>query len=371
MREPDSDPSTDASRSSWSMRLRNFLASAFVVAAASVVYALLPFNQAQIERKFGSPEFFVFSGRQFLFAAALAYITALAGFYLFVPTEQASSKSLRCLQLLLTWLRAPTAIWRQGLDAEGGLALRVTLLKFFFAPLMGMSLMIFCTSAWTNGAAIAGSIKVSGSIGDLVQLFNRFGFWFLIQAILFVDTLIFTAGYLLETRRLGNQIRSVDPSLLGWAATMICYPPFNQITLAILGSHISEFPHFEPPWLHLLLNLLLLALMAMYMASSVALGLKASNLTHRGIVCRGPYRLVRHPAYACKNMAWWIAAVPLVTQAFGHSAQQGIQAMASVAGWSLIYVLRALTEEDHLRGVDGSYARYCQKVPYRFIPGLI
>jgi protein-S-isoprenylcysteine O-methyltransferase Ste14 len=41
-----------------------------------------------------------------------------------------------------------------------------------------------------------------------------------------------------------------------------------------------------------------------------------------------------------------------------------------VLGWTLIYVLRALTEEDHLRSVDGEYAAYAAKVRYRFIPGV-
>ena len=38
--------------------------------------------------------------------------------------------------------------------------------------------------------------------------------------------------------------------------------------------------------------------------------------------------------------------------------------------WTMLYVLRALTEEDHLRKVDGDYAAYAASVRYRFIPGL-
>ena len=33
-------------------------------------------------------------------------------------------------------------------------------------------------------------------------------------------------------------------------------------------------------------------------------------------------------------------------------------------------LLRALTEEDHLRRVDGEYAASAAKVRYRFIPGV-
>ena len=49
----------------------------------------------------------------------------------------------------------------------------------------------------------------------------------------------------------------------------------------------------------------------------------------------------------------------------------GAQALASVVGWTLLYALRALTEEEHLRSVDGEYAAYAARVRYRFIPGLL
>ncbi len=242
-----------------------------------------------------------------------------------------------------------------------------TLLKCFFAPLMLLLLMRLCMGALENGLAIA---DVGLAYGPAV-VFNRYGFWFLFQVILFLDVSFFTVGYLVESPRLGNQIRSVDPTLVGWAAALLCYPPFNSFTAMVIGSQSSEFPQFDNPTLHVLLNVLNLVLMAGFASASVALGLKASNLTHRGIVARGPYALVRHPAYTCKNMAWWIGAIPTVSLAFHQSTLIGLQAIGSVVGVTLLYVLRALTEEDHLRSVDGDYASYAARVRYRFIPGLI
>jgi protein-S-isoprenylcysteine O-methyltransferase Ste14 len=61
----------------------------------------------------------------------------------------------------------------------------------------------------------------------------------------------------------------------------------------------------------------------------------------------------------------------LVSAAFAHSWINGVQAVASVAGWSLLYVLRALTEEDHLRAVDAEYGAYAARVRYRFVPGVV
>jgi protein-S-isoprenylcysteine O-methyltransferase Ste14 len=282
--------------------------------------------------------------------------------------EPQLGKSLRSFLWLARLARAPRATLMTPPPAADRVALLATALKAFFGPLMAMSLMNFCMAALHNGAAL---LAASGADLGLRGLFDRFGFWFAMQVILFVDVAIFTVGYLVETPRLRNEIRSVDPTLLGWTAALLCYPPFNQVTASILGAQHSDFPQFSNPVAHLVLNSLLLALMAVYAAASVALGLKASNLTHRGIVGRGPYAIVRHPAYTCKNMAWWIGSAPLVAAAFERGPGAGLLALASVAGWTLLYVLRALTEEDHLLRVDGEYAAYAQRVRHRFVPGLV
>jgi hypothetical protein len=360
---PMSASSVLAGPSSLLARAKAFAASAAVVWTSCALYALAPYNQRLLSERHGGSSF-SFSGAQFLFAGALVY-GALLALYHALEADPGTSKSLRFWRVLRAFLRAPATAWRCGLAAADRLAVLTTLLKGFFGPMMTMYLMAHCTAAIGNGVAI------TGAWGEgFVNLFDRYGFWFAMQVILFIDVLVFTLGYLIELPRLDNRIRSVDPSLLGWAAALLCYPPFNSITGAILGSPVSDFPQFDDPTAHLVLNATLLSLMAAYAGASLALGFKASNLTHRGIVARGPYAWVRHPAYTCKNMAWWIAAAPLVSAAFARSAFEGVSALASMAGWSLLYVLRALTEEDHLRSVDGEYATYAAKVRFRFIPGV-
>jgi Isoprenylcysteine carboxyl methyltransferase (ICMT) family. len=248
------------------------------------------------------------------------------------------------------------------------LAILSALLKGFYGPLMVKSLMVFCMGAWGNGR---GLLHVGLGNASLLSIFDRFGYFFLMQAILFVDVFFFTVGYLVESPRLRNEIRSVDPTLLGWTAALMCYPPFNFLTAHVLGTQRSDFPQFDDPTVHMALNLLLLTLMGIYASASAALGLKASNLTHRGIVARGPYAIIRHPAYTCKNMAWWIGALPVIGAAFRTSLTAGLVSAASVVAWTSLYLLRALTEEDHLRKVDGEYAAYAAKVKYRFIPGVV
>ena len=112
------------------------------------------------------------------------------------------------------------------------------------------------------------------------------------------------------------------------------------------------------------MRLAVLALFAIYVSATVALGAKCSNLTNRGIVSRGPYAIVRHPAYIAKNLAWWVTVIPVlhITNP-AHAA--GI--VMSMGAWTLIYFLRAITEERHLLA-DPEYQEYAKKVKYRFIP---
>ena len=178
-------------------------------------------------------------------------------------------------------------------------------------------------------------------------------------------------GYLIEMPGLKNTIRSVDPTLMGWAVALACYPPFNGLTSKILGWEPAHFPQFENPAIHIAANLAVLLLMAGYTSTALALNFKASNLTHRGIISHGPYRFVRHPAYICKNISWWIASIPALSVVLETSLWSALLVFASGVGWTLIYLMRALTEEDHLRKVDSEYDAYCKKVRYRFIPGVI
>jgi protein-S-isoprenylcysteine O-methyltransferase Ste14 len=348
------------------MRLKNTAASVTVVFLACTIYVLSPFNREAMAGLYG-PAAVAVTGRDFMLAAMGTYACLLALYFLLQPNPRVS-KSLRFFRLLARGIRAPAASLRGGLAPDDRLALLSTLLKSFFGPMMLYFLMTACLAALGNGAAIIEAVLYGEGLG---ALFGQHGFWFTLQAILFVDVLLFTVGYLVESPRLGNEIRSVDPTAVGWAAALLCYPPFNVVTNKVLGGQAADFPQFDDPTLHIALNVTLLMLMAIYASASVALGLKASNLTHRGIVSRGPYRVVRHPAYVCKNMAWWIGSAPAVSVAFGLSLTAGLQAVASVIAWTMLYVLRALTEEDHLRKVDGEYATYAAKVRHRFIPGLI
>jgi protein-S-isoprenylcysteine O-methyltransferase Ste14 len=174
-----------------------------------------------------------------------------------------------------------------------------------------------------------------------------------------IDTGIFAFGYLIESRRLGSEIKSVDPTFLGWLVCLWCYPPFNSFSFRyfdypLLDIHMQTSAAFQAA-----MTALVTGLWGVFCVASINLGFKASNLTNRGIVKHGLYRYVRHPAYACKILAWVIQGVFL-----------GQYTLGILLAFTVVYVLRALTEEWHL-GRDSEYVAYKRQVPWRFIPRVL
>lgn len=181
----------------------------------------------------------------------------------------------------------------------------------------------------------------------------------LIQLCLLIDIAVFGVGYLVESRRLDSEIRSVDPHWLGWLVCLWCYPPFNSFTF--LPFDVWWFPiRIETTQsIKLFFNGIETLLWIIFAWASLALGFKASNLTVRGTVRRGPYRWVRHPAYTAKLGVWWIQGI-----IFGELS------VGILLAFTVIYGLRAWTEERHLLIADADYFAYSQKVRWRCIPYL-
>jgi protein-S-isoprenylcysteine O-methyltransferase Ste14 len=348
-------------------RWANFGATISLILITYLIYSLAPYYQTYVSEKLNVLTFH-FVNRDAVQLVYVAYSLLLLIFYLTEKNPQIS-KSVYCLRAIRRIATSPLEVYREGLPATERLSLLTILLKAFFAPLMVAWLIPHMVHMIDNGIYLATHMELLQK--DFLAVFNYRGYWFLLQVILSLDVFFFTIGYLIELPGLKNQIRSVDPTFLGWAVALACYPPFNGLTSKILSWEPIDFPQFEIPAVHIMVNFLLLGLMAIYSYASVALNFKASNLTHRGIISTGPYRFIRHPAYTCKNLAWWVGSIPSVIAGIQTSLWSTIIILSSVGGWTLIYTLRALTEEDHLRKIDEEYDRYCEKVKYRFIPGVL
>ncbi len=250
------------------------------------------------------------------------------------------------------------------------------LVKFFWAPLMVTFVYSEC-GAFHEG--LRGSLPVFGRAGLAAGL-SRLGSAFvggegepfldatyrmLYHGLFVVDCCLGLLGYLTSSRWLGTKSKSVEFTAFGWGVALACYPPFNSVTGTVLPYDVNPNP--KPYWIvstlgvHHALMAMTILLFTVYVWATVVFGLRFSNLTHRGVLNTGPYRYIRHPAYATKNLAWWAESLG----SFGSPWQ-----FAYLAGLNCIYLLRAFTEERHLMHYE-DYRRYARQVRWRFIPGVL
>jgi len=100
--------------------------------------------------------------------------------------------------------------------------------KFFFLPLMinffinnFNSLLQFKNSFIT--------IILSLGLGEFLEGYSFPWYPALLTLVFTIDTFVFAVGYTFESRSLQNTVRSVEPTLVGWAVALICYHPFNPL----------------------------------------------------------------------------------------------------------------------------------------------
>jgi protein-S-isoprenylcysteine O-methyltransferase Ste14 len=189
----------------------------------------------------------------------------------------------------------------------------------------------------------------------LVHLTN----W-LISLMFVIDVALATTGYMLTMKPLDAHIRSATPHAAGWAAALICYPPF---VLMGGGGPLDYHPGTAEwnywldgnPLLMTITAVLLVVLTGIYAWATMAFGIRFSNLTDRGILTHGPYALTKHPAYVSKNLFWWLSTLPFLVTT--HSYVDAIRDTVLLACVSGVYYWRARTEEWHLRA-DPAYVAY-------------
>lgn len=306
--------------------------------------------------------------RDVLQFVALAYMVLLLPYY--VVRSGRLSKASVALTYLSHCLRARR--WFRLADDEKQAFLSL-LLKFLFIPFCLNGVLSHFAVLNNQFIAIGNAFQPNSAV-DLFDFFNSNLHVFILNVIFIVDFAPFLIGYMIESKWLRNEIVTVESSVLGWFVCLLCYPPFNGVVGSFLAWRTADHV-VSSPWIgsgvQLALNCLLIVLFGVYAWASVAIGFKCSNLTNRGVVDSGPYRWIRHPAYALKNCAWWVAGIPVFLDLFHRSWVAGVWGVCSMAGWSCIYCLRAWTEELHMLRVDTGYRGYMQRVKYRFVPGLI
>lgn len=208
---------------------------------------------------------------------------------------------------------------------------------------------------------------VPGNFADMIHwkeseiLGNPVAFASFLIALLFtIDVAFATVGYMATCRPLDAHIRSATPWLGGWVSALICYPPF--VLMGPNGPiHYTQDTRDWAYWfagqeaLLWVWGGLLVLLTGLYAWATVAFGLRFSNLTNRGILTHGPYRLTRHPAYVSKNLFWWLSVLPFLVTT--DSATTALRNTLMLGVVSAIYYWRARTEEKHLLA-DPAYRAY-------------
>ena len=226
-----------------------------------------------------------------------------------------------------------------------------------------------------NGGYVLGWVQQAIATNSYTHhQFNNDFFNLSIALIFSVDVALAWVGYVTSSRWVDNQTASAEPTMLGWMVCVICYPPFQMF----LGLYYSapgerEVLQFQSQWLITFFTSLMVLSYIVYMSATLWFGVRFSNLTNRGIIRKGPFAIIRHPAYASKNFSWWIVMFPaIVYNAFNTVNGLQIAALQTVGLvlMTYVYYMRALTEERHL-SADPAYLEYCKQVRYRFIPGVI
>lgn len=251
--------------------------------------------------------------------------------------------------------------------------LRALLVKLFFAPLMTVFFADQFPHLVNNIGYLFDGVPAAIEAGRYShRQFNTDFFNISVALVFSIDVALAWCGYVIASRWVDNQTRSAEPTTLGWLVCLVCYPPFQMFLGLYYGAPGErEVLQLGNLWLVTLFTALMLGSYLIYMAATAHFGVRFSNLTHRGIIRTGLYGLVRHPAYASKNFAWWCVMFPVIVYwGFNGNWKLALMQILGLLLMTWVYYWRAITEERHL-GADPDYRDYCKQVRYRFIPGVL
>lgn len=188
----------------------------------------------------------------------------------------------------------------------------------------------------------------------------------ILQPIIFL-TLLFTIlpGYVFSSRLIGTHTRKVDATWFAWVITLVCYQPFSNVVFTDIVNYTPDVETVTalPIWvaktmifpvLLYIVGAIILFCDLVHLWGEAIMGIRASNLTNRGIITNGPFRYTKHPIYLIKCVGWFLIALPFLN---GATVLQSIQFGILFIIVCLIFGLRCLAEE-RLLATDENYVKY-------------
>jgi protein-S-isoprenylcysteine O-methyltransferase Ste14 len=306
---------------------------ACIYAGIGALYWLLPEYHGSFYHPFWS-----------LVGTLAPYVAVAAPFYFaWMDTHQRETDDAYLLLARLLLRGERPSNWRPLREMLAG-----WMVKAFFLPLMTVYLS-------ANAAQLNASLSAA-----LNAPFSLATFRFMYDLSFAMDLMFGTVGYLCTLRILDSHVRSAEPTTLGWLVALICYQPFWSLIssqyIRYEGSMFWDNWLISMPVLRIVWGSVIVALLLCYACATMSFGLRFSNLTNRGIITSGPYRLTKHPAYIAKNLSYWMVSVPFIEPLGWQVALMHCAALVAV---NLLYFVRAKTEEKHLMN-DPDYRAYAE-----------
>lgn len=160
-----------------------------------------------------------------------------------------------------------------------------------------------------------------------------------------------------------QSIRRLDFTVLGWATNAACYPLLGAVVVQVLPPFSGAGPAIaQGPW-HWLMLAGELFLNLLYTLSIWNLGTMFGVMTDKGVRTAGFYSFVRHPNYTLEALMFLV---------------MGLRGFVTPANWAsgvvlyaFLYWIRSEREDQFMSRSNPDYAAYRERVPWKYLPGLV
>lgn len=314
---------------SWHITLVKIIGLLITLCIVSLYYLVIP--------QYHTKDYLVFWK---ILCICLPYIVILSTFYIFImdsiQCENECKDSYYELGLLVLGKGKEVNIESIKQLFLGWLT------KVFFIPLM----IVYASK----------NLALFGELHDYIFDYS------LMFKISFVEVIICIVGYSTSFKLFNLQVKSTQSTFLGWFVCLICYgePIFRGITsYSLYDPYKWEHWLVSNSFIFYLWGILIILCRLGEFSATLSLGLRFSNCQYRNTVSTGLYKYTKHPAYIFKLIDFLLVNIPFISRTGNF-----LEILRGILVWlllSLVYYLRAKTEEEQLR-TEPTYVEYTEYI---------